>query len=129
MLPLLKKAKDLRQNQTDAEKKFWRLVRAKRFSGYKFKRQCVIGSYICDFACMNLRLVVEIDGGQHNENAADELRSKQLLNLGYRVIRFWNNDILTNIEGVAQNLSLTLSQRERELNTPPLPLGEGWGEG
>lgn len=107
-------AKSLRQNQTDAEKKFWNEVKAKRFQGLKFKRQHPIGTYYADFACIEEKIVVEIDGGQHNENTKDELRTQYLEEKGFQVIRFWNNEVLDNMEGVLTTLSLTLSrQRER----------------
>jgi very-short-patch-repair endonuclease len=104
-----------RQNQTDAEKLFWHSVKAKRFSGYKFRRQFPVGPFYADFVCVEAKLVVEIDGGQHNENQKDITRTLFLNKNGYEVIRFWNNEILGNIEGVLLSLSLTLSRREREL--------------
>jgi very-short-patch-repair endonuclease len=107
------KAKNLRQNQTDAEKKFWYEVKAKRFQDLKFKRQYLVGPYYADFACPEEKIIVEIDGGQHNENVKDELRTKYLEKEGFQVIRFWNDEVLSNMEGVLLTLSLALS-RKRE---------------
>lgn len=118
------KSRKLRQNQTDAETAFWHSVKAKRFEGRKFRRQFPIGPFYADFACVELKLVVEIDGGQHNENSRDDERTCMLNNLGYEVVRYWNNDVLSNLEGVLHSLSparffaresRSLSRREREL--------------
>ena len=122
------KARTFRQNQTDAELAFWHVVKAKRFHGYKFRRQHPVGPFYADFACIEHMLVVEIDGGQHAENKKDAERTAYLESKGFEVIRFWNNDVLSNMEGMLHTLSLTLSRRERELNSThqsPLPLGEG----
>jgi very-short-patch-repair endonuclease len=114
--PSTLKARNLRKRQTDAEKLFWHHVKAKRFLGYKFRRQFPIGPYYADFVCVEEKLVVEIDGGQHCENAGDMERTFFLNQEGYKVIRFWNNEVLKNMEGVFLSLSLTLSRRERELH-------------
>jgi len=108
-------AKNLRQNQTDAEKIIWYALKAKRLEGYKFRRQFPIGNYIVDFACPEFRLVVEIDGGQHNGNPADDARTSYLNDLHYEVIRFWNNDVLKNAEGVLEAISTVLCERRKIL--------------
>src|SRR3954447_23754379 len=90
----------LRVNQTDAEKKPWKQIRNRQINGNKFVRQEPIGGYICDFVCREKRLVVEVDGGQHSESVRDEVRDRYLRAQGYRVMRFWNNDVLSNTEGV-----------------------------
>jgi very-short-patch-repair endonuclease len=90
----------LRANQTDAETVLWNRVRNRQIDGHKFVRQEPIAGYVCDFVCRERRLVVEVDGGQHNESAADVVRDSRLGEEGYRVLRFWNNDVLGNIEGV-----------------------------
>ena len=100
-------AKEMRSNLTKEELKFWCIVRAKNFYGYKFKRQVLIGDYIVDFLCPEKNLVVEIDGGQHNEGnnvESDRKRTMYLENNGYKIIRFWNNEVWENIEGVCQKL-------------------------
>ncbi len=101
----LKLAKKLRSNMTDEEKILWGIIRAKRFYGYKFKRQVLIGEYIVDFVCPERFLIVEIDGGQHNisENIlADKRRTEYLEEIGYTVLRFWNNEIRENLSGVCE---------------------------
>jgi len=90
----------LRINQTDAETKLWNRVRNRQINGDKFVRQEPIGRYICDFVCREKLVVIEGDGGQHSESARDEVRDRYLGTQGYRVMRFWNNDVLSNIEGV-----------------------------
>ena len=107
------RARLLRQNQTDAEEKFRNEVKAKRFLGLNFKRQYPIKPYYADFVCLEKNLIIEIDGGQHSENKKDEARTRFLEKEGFEVIRFWNNEILDNMEGVLSSLSLTLS-RKRE---------------
>src|SRR5258706_5828086 len=93
--------KQLRTNQTEAEAKLWKHLRAKRFSGFKFKRQQPIGPYIADFCCMRGGLVLEIDGGHHQEQQTlDEIRTQHLEEEGFRVLRIWNYDVLNNIEVV-----------------------------
>ncbi|HYD18182.1 MAG TPA: endonuclease domain-containing protein [Patescibacteria group bacterium] len=104
-------ARRLRKDQTDCEKIIWHLLKDRRFGDYKFRRQHPIGHYVADFACPALKLVIEIDGGQHCENAADESRTAYLREKGYEVLRFWNSDVTTNIEGVISTLTLTLSRK------------------
>jgi very-short-patch-repair endonuclease len=93
-------ARRLRVDQTDAETVVWNRIRNRRVDGHKFVRQEPIIGYICDFVCREKRLIVEVDGGQHNESAADTVRDQRLGEKGYKVLRFWNNDVLGNIEGV-----------------------------
>ena len=93
-------ARRLRVNQTDAETVLWNRLRNRQIDGRKFVRQQPISGYICDFVCREKLLVVEVDGGQHNESVADAIRDRRLSEEGYKVIRFWNNDVLGNIEGV-----------------------------
>ena len=106
-------AKRLRRDMTDAERVLWREVRAHRFKGFKFKRQEPLDAYVVDFICHAARLIVELDGGQHaDQRAADFERTRWLESQGFRVLRFWNNDVLANIEGVMQVM-------EKELCAPP----------
>ncbi|MEJ2033833.1 MAG: DUF559 domain-containing protein [Deltaproteobacteria bacterium] len=110
------RARELRRNQTEAEKAFWFRMRNRRLDGYKFRRQVPIGPYIADFVCMAARFVVEIDGGQHSERVDyDHRRECFLQKKGYEILRFWNNEVLENMDGVLTTLTLTLSLREREL--------------
>ena len=92
--------RQLRSRQTDAERKLWFAVGDRRLSGFKFVRQEAIGPFIVDFVCRDKRLVVEVDGGQHADSAEDAARDAFLAGEGYRVMRFWNNDVLSNRDGV-----------------------------
>ena len=100
----------LRSTQTDAERKLWFALRDRRLGGFKFVRQEAIGPFIVDFACRERRLVVEVDGGQHAESAKDAARDAYLARENYRVIRFWNNDVLTNREGVLYTILDSLNR-------------------
>ena len=104
---MLDKAKALRTNQTDAEQRLWYHLRAHRFMGLKFKRQKPIGRYIVDFVCMERGIIVELDGGQHAENVAqDQKRDAWLSSQGYTVLRFWNNEVMQQLEGVLEKIRL-----------------------
>ena len=108
-MPNRKFARSLRRNQTDAENRLWYFLRAHRFSGFKFRRQHPIGPYIVDFACPAEKLVVELDGGQHADAGYDdEARDKWLEQRGYRVLRFWNNDVLAETQAVLQSILTAL---------------------
>jgi very-short-patch-repair endonuclease len=85
---------------TDAERRLWYLLRAHRFAGFKFKRQIPIGRYIVDFVCLAERLIIEVDGGQHADRDSDVRRDQWLEDQGFRVLRFWNNEVLNNTDGV-----------------------------
>jgi very-short-patch-repair endonuclease len=98
------KARQLRQLSTDAERRMWSALRDRRLWRYKFRRQYPIGSYIVDFACTRYKLVIEIDGGQHVNSSADAQRTLWLERQGWKVIRFWNNDVLANTNGVAETI-------------------------
>ena len=94
------RARALRVDLTKAERKLWYALRDRRFAGYKFRRQVPVGPYIADFLCYSARLVVEVDGGQHAESARDARRDRWFAQNGFRVLRFWNNEVLQNLEGV-----------------------------
>ena len=103
---LKNRARELRSNQTDVEAKLWRRLRDRQVFGAKFRRQHPIGSYIVDFCCPTLRLIVELDGGQHAEQgAADQARTYFLESRGYRVLRFWNNQVMTQLDDVLEEIS------------------------
>jgi very-short-patch-repair endonuclease len=138
----LKQAKKLRSNMTDAERRLWYRLRAHRFAGIKFKRQVPIGRYVVDFACMSRKVVLEIDGGQHADNEGDRVRDLQLAEQGFKVLRFWNNDVLKQTDTVLEVIMATLNSESdpspgaRSLSSgrasrgpvgaPPSPLrGEG----
>lgn len=114
-------AKNLRRNMTDAERKLWSRLRAGQ-AGVKFRRQQPIGPYIVDFVCLDRRLIVELDGGQHADAVEkDTARTQWLESQGFTVLRFWNNDIMSNIEGVWERIMQALSPSPQ-----PSPIeGEG----
>ncbi|HXP74044.1 MAG TPA: endonuclease domain-containing protein [Stellaceae bacterium] len=106
-----RRARALRVTMTDAERRLWACLRGRRLVDYKFRRQHPLGRYIVDFVCIEHRLVIEADGGQHNENAADERRTAWLEQQGRQVLRFWNNEVLTNSEGVQEMILEVLRER------------------
>ena len=96
-------ARNLRKRLTDTERFLWSQLRTRQIEGYKFRRQTPIGKYIVDFVCHEQRVIVEVDGGQHSENAEkDKIRDKWLGEQGYKILRFWNNEISTNMDGVLE---------------------------
>ena len=100
-------AKCLRKNMTQQERKLWNILRNHKFYGYEIRRQYPIGDYIVDFICRSKKIIIEIDGGQHNTDKIidyDKNRSSFLVQLGYKVVRFWNNDVDNNLEGVYDEL-------------------------
>src|SRR6266446_4043486 len=99
-----RKARKLRQSSTDAERRMWSALRDRRLSRFKFRRQHPIGRCIVDFACTEYALVIEIDGGQHADRTTDAPRTVWLQSEGWKVIRFWNNDVLTNTNGVVETI-------------------------
>jgi len=111
-------ARGLRSLQTDAETKLWRYLRNRQISGAKFVRQEPVDHYVCDFVCRELKLIIEADGGQHSESKADAVRDRRLSEIGYRVLRFWNNDVLQNIEGVVQTIESAIQDAP---HPTPLP--------
>ncbi|RXT53572.1 endonuclease domain-containing protein [Bradyrhizobium betae] len=102
----------LRTDQTDAETVLWNRIRNRRIDGHRFVRQEPIIGYICDFVCREKRIVIEVDGGQHHESAADAVRDERLSEKGYKVLRFWNNEVLGNIEGVLTVIQSELAETE-----------------
>ena len=102
-------ARALRRNGTDAERIVWRLLRDRRLGGVKFRRQVPIGPFIADFASIEHRLVVELDGGQHANSETDVRRDRFLKADGWRVMRFWNNELMTNREGVLEAIQDALA--------------------
>ncbi|MBV8120395.1 MAG: endonuclease domain-containing protein [Alphaproteobacteria bacterium] len=105
------KARKLRQQATDAERRMWSALRDRRLAKYKFRRQHPIGPYIADFACTQFALVVEVDGGQHADSTADSRRTTFLQRQGWLVLRFWNNDVLSNTHGVIETILRALTTR------------------
>ncbi len=111
-------AKKLRQQMTAAERRLWYHLRAHRFGTLKVKRQVPIGPYIVDFACLRHKLIIELDGGQHADNAQDIERDAWLEQCGYRVLRFWNHDVLKRTDVVLEQIGRAL---ESGLSDSPLP--------
>ena len=141
-------ARKLRHTMTDAERKLWSRLRAHQL-GAHFHRQAPLGSYVLDFVCFTARVVVEVDGGQHADSESDEVRDAWLQGQGFLVLRFWNNEVLQNIDGVLETIMAELHKAPLHQPSPPpqpspmkgegdnqsappapSPLaGEGWGGG
>lgn len=113
-------ARDLRKKNTDAERYIWRHLRSKQLEGLKFRRQHPIGKYVVDFVCLEKKIIVEVDGGQHSQEV-DGTRDKWLANEGFEVLRFWNNEVLKNIDGVLEVIRLELLSHP---HPSPLPSRE-----
>ena len=108
-------AKLLRKRPTETEKLLWRYLRSKQIDGFKFRRQQPIDNYVVDFVCFDNKIVIEVDGGQHAVDKEKDIeRDNYLKKHGFKVLRFWNNDVLTNIGGVLEKI------RENCLSHPPL---------
>jgi len=106
------RAKALRRDPTEAERALWKHLRMRQLDGFRFRRQQPLGRYIVDFACLEKRLVVELDGGQHSEQVgSDTARTAWLETQGFRVLRFWNNDVLSEIEAVKEAIKEALLPR------------------
>ncbi|THF58657.1 endonuclease domain-containing protein [Pseudothauera rhizosphaerae] len=119
-------AKKLRQDMTDAERLLWRHLRARRLDGQKFRRQQPIGPYVVDFVHFGVRLIVEADGGQHNGSTHDRQRDEWLRGQGFRVMRFWNDDVLLRTDDVLSAIWAAVAGERPPL---PRPLSrEGRGE-
>ena len=122
--PEHRRAKQLRRNQTDTERKLWMHLRARQLNRVKFRRQHPIGRYIVDFCCAECGLVVEVDGGHHaGQVEADLRRTKFFEDRGYRILRFWDNEVLTDLEAVLQQIVATMSNPH-----PTLSLQAGRGK-
>jgi very-short-patch-repair endonuclease len=120
-------ARRLRRDVTDAERKLWRCLRHLSLNGTHFRRQATIGPFFADFACHHHRLIIEVDGGQHNDPRTlvrDEARTRFLEHHGYRVLRFWNTDVLNNIEGVCERVKSAFQGAPTPNPSPP-QAGEG----
>ena len=113
-------ARILRKNPTDAEKYLWYVLKQNNLKN-KFRRQAQIGRYIVDFVCFECKLVIELDGSQHFQNPADVIRDKWLASQGFKVLRFWNNDVLKNRDGIVGKI---LENLDSPLPNPPHQ-GEG----
>jgi very-short-patch-repair endonuclease len=108
---LKQNARRLRKQMTDAERALWYLLRRKQVDGHRFRKQVPIGKYIVDFACLSARLIIEVDGSQHAESAADAERDAWLQSQNFKVLRFWNNDVLMSAEGVFEVIQTALAAK------------------
>ncbi|HEX3536730.1 MAG TPA: DUF559 domain-containing protein [Stellaceae bacterium] len=119
-------ARALRRRATDTERRLWTILRSRQLGGYKFRRQLPVGPFVLDFACTKYLLAIEADGSQHADNTHDHHRTEWLEQRGWRVLRFWNTDVLTNTAGVAEVILHALQEREAltlpRLRRGPLPL-------
>ena len=126
-------ARRMRQSSTDAEAAMWRLLRDRRFAGFKFCRQVPFQNYILDFVCFERRIVIEIDGGQHVESARDAMRGRLLHKEAFRTLRYWNNDVLQRGHSVREDIFAHLNSVDSDpspgaslRSAPPSPTrGEG----
>ena len=114
------RAREMRANPTPAELRLWSILRDRRMPSAKFRRQHVLEPYIVDFVCLERMLIVEADGSQHAENSSDQRRDFRLRARGFRVLRFWNNDVLDNAVGVFEAIFAAL-------HTPHPPIASQWG--
>ena len=118
-------AKNLRKSATDAERLLWKYLRMKQLNGLKFKRQQPIGAFIVDFVCFEKRVVIEIDGGHHSASDKDVMRDDWLSSQGFKVLRFWNHDVLQNIEGVLEVIRINCIQSISDSPSPTPPIKGG----
>jgi len=116
------RARELRRDMTDAERRLWRCLRLRQLDGFRFRRQVPVGPYIADFACLEASLLVEVDGGQHDGSEGDPVRDAFLRRHGFRVLRFWNNEVLADPEGVCEVILHRLAE-----GPPPRPSPAGGG--
>jgi very-short-patch-repair endonuclease len=127
------RARRLRRDETDAERRLWYRLRSRQIEDAKFVRQDPIGPYVADFVCRERRLIVEVDGGQHATDRRDAVRDQWLKDRRYRVLRFWNNDVLANTEGVIEAIAAALSEtagtQPRGGSPSPRPSPRTRGEG
>ena len=116
---LRKRARALRNTPTDAEGRLWQQLRRRQLSGFRFRRQMPLAGYIADFVCLEVKLIVELDGGQHLEQVAyDQRRTEVLQGLGFRVLRYWNDEVLLQMPSVLEDILRALAHGEEHPSQP-----------
>ena len=115
------RAQELRNSATPAERMLWQHLSRRQLDGWKFSRQMPVGPFVCDFLSRELKLVIELDGGQHDENQADAARTAYIEQQGFRVVRYWNNEVHENVAGVLEHLLALIDQAHPQ----PLPHAGG----
>jgi very-short-patch-repair endonuclease len=116
--------KKLRTEMTDAENRLWKRLRGRQMTGFKFRRQHPFLDYVLDFVCLEMRLIVEVDGGQHQDCEADQVRDRRLHEAGFRIMRFWNNQVLQETDAVVEAIWMVLQDESGDaasLMTPSPP--------
>ena len=113
--------RDLRNRMTDAERLLWQHLRGRQMAGCKFRRQHPFMDYVLDFVCLEKRLVVEVDGGQHQDSETDVVRDQNLQEAGFRILRFWNNQVLQETQAVVEVIWAELTDGSRASESDPSP--------
>jgi very-short-patch-repair endonuclease len=113
------RARELRRDMTLAERKLWQVLKGRGLDGHRFRRQHPLGPYIADFACLEAGVVIEVDGGQHHDSEQDGHRDRYMQSIGFKVLRFWNNDVLANLEGTCAVIGQALAERRPHPSLPP----------
>ncbi len=126
---LVARARWMRLHPTEAEKRLWSILRNGRIAGHRFRRQHIVSPYIVDFVCLPVRLIVEADGSQHADSPDDVLRDAMLTRRGFRVLRFWNNDVLARSDDVADAIHAALQDPHPPAASRRAPPSPGPGEG
>lgn len=119
----------LRRKMMEAELLLWKRLRGRQLQGLKFRRQHPFDDFVLDFVCLEAKLIIEVDGGQHNESGEDALRDQRLEQAGFRVMRFWNNQVLNEIESIVEAIWLELEKMTASCRTHPHPDLPPEGEG
>jgi very-short-patch-repair endonuclease len=116
----LARSRALRRDSTEAEKRLWSILQNRKLDGWKFRRQVAVSSFIVDFCCLEARLIIELDGEQHadKQKRYDDARTLELQARGFRVLRFWNGEVLQDTEGVIQEISRRLSAGNSRRSSP-----------
>ncbi len=112
------RARRLRRDATTTEKALWLYLRSAQIAGVSFRRQHPVGRYFADFCAPSLKLIIELDGGQHADAPGDEVRTRWLAASGYRVLRFWNTEVIENMEGVVEEIGRVVRERKQQTTSP-----------